>query len=293
MKVIQARGYALFAGPLQWFNGPRVALYLMSTLQIREEPSSTAPLSPHRPLQEFYATPAARSKFVNQLFDEAAPDYDWVSGAMSFWTDQAYRREALQRAGLLPGMKLLDVASGTGLMIKASLELGLNAAHVTGLDPSLGMLEQNRRRNAVSLLQGRGERLPFRDATFDFLCMGYALRHVEDLRAIVEAYGPAGRGGLARIVQRIPPRAEAGGEAVDPRNHAPIQPRSVGDDASLHAKSSVGTRLAATKECNHSQVDEVLLGDHCRMRSAGGNSLRAPGRRLPGCTPHHDENDSE
>jgi demethylmenaquinone methyltransferase/2-methoxy-6-polyprenyl-1,4-benzoquinol methylase len=160
----------------------------MSTLQISEEPSSTAPLSPHRLLQEFYATPAARSRFVNQLFDEAAPDYDWVSGAMSFGTDQAYRREALQRAGLRPGMRLLDVASGTGLMIKAALELGLSTGHITGLDPSLGMLEQNRRRNAVSLLQGRGERLPFRDATFDFLCMGYALRHVEDLRALFSEY---------------------------------------------------------------------------------------------------------
>ena len=154
----------------------------MSRLPLTEKPA--APLAPHRPLAEFYAAPAARGKFVNQLFDEAAPDYDWVSGAMSFWTDRVYRREALQRAGLQPDMMLLDVASGTGLMIKAALELGLNATHVAGLDPSLGMLEQNRQRNAVTLLQGRGEFLPFCDATFDFVCMGYALRHVEDLREL-------------------------------------------------------------------------------------------------------------
>ncbi len=140
------------------------------------------PLAPHRPLAEFYEAPAARGQYVNQLFDDAAPDYDWVSGAMSFWTDRRYRREALQRAGLEPGMRLLDVASGTGLMIKAALELGLNTARVIGLDPSLGMLQQNQQRNAVPLMQGRGESLPFQDATFDFVCMGYALRHVEDLR---------------------------------------------------------------------------------------------------------------
>lgn len=143
-----------------------------------------APLAPHRPLAEFYAAPAARGQFVNQLFDEAAPDYDWVSGAMSLWTDRRYRRDALQRAGLQPGMRLLDVASGTGLMVKAALELGLEAARITGLDPSLGMLDQNRQRHAATLLQGRGERLPFRDATFDFVSMGYALRHVEDLREL-------------------------------------------------------------------------------------------------------------
>jgi demethylmenaquinone methyltransferase / 2-methoxy-6-polyprenyl-1,4-benzoquinol methylase len=139
------------------------------------------PLSPHRPLSEFYRDPAARQSFVNELFDEAAPDYDWVSGMMSFGRDRIYRREALQRAGLTNGMRLLDVATGTGLMIKAALELGIDPALVTGVDPSQGMLTENRKRNPVTLLEGTGEKLPCADASFDFVCIGYALRHVEDL----------------------------------------------------------------------------------------------------------------
>src|SRR5258706_8439699 len=91
------------------------------------------PLSPHRPLAEFYPAPAARQNFVNELFDEAAPDYDWVSGMMSFGRDQFYRKDVLRKAGLQSGMQLLDVASGTGLMIKAALELGVNPAQVTGV----------------------------------------------------------------------------------------------------------------------------------------------------------------
>ena len=154
-----------------------------------EKPPANSPataLSPHRPLTEFYPAAAARQDFVNELFDEAAPDYDWVSGVMSFGRDQAYRRTTLQKAGLRDGMRLLDVASGTGLMIKAALELGVNAALVTGVDPSRGMLEQNRERNpkTVTLLEGKGEALPCADSTFDFVCMGYALRHVEDLRKL-------------------------------------------------------------------------------------------------------------
>ncbi len=140
-----------------------------------------APLSPHRPLSEFYAAPAARQNFVNDLFDEAAPDYDWVSGMMSVGTDRAYRREALRRAGLTGGMRLLDVATGTGLMIKAALELGVAPALVTGVDPSQGMFAENRKRHPVTLLEGTGEALPCADASFDFVCMGYALRHVEDM----------------------------------------------------------------------------------------------------------------
>jgi demethylmenaquinone methyltransferase/2-methoxy-6-polyprenyl-1,4-benzoquinol methylase len=149
--------------------------------ELPQKGSSAPLLSPHRPLSEFYSEPAVRQNFINELFDEAAPDYDWVSGMMSFGRDQIYRREALKRAGLTTGMRLLDVASGTGLMVKAALELGLDPALVTGVDPSHGMLAENRKRNPVTLLEGTGEALPCADASFDFVCMGYALRHVEDL----------------------------------------------------------------------------------------------------------------
>ena len=142
------------------------------------------PLAPHGPLNEFYAAPGERREFVNELFDHAAPDYDWLSGLLSLWTDRSYRRQALLRAGLKPGMKLLDVATGTGLMVKAALELGLAPSDICGVDPSQGMLAQNRARNPVTLLQGRGEKLPFPDASFDFVTMGYALRHVEDLHLL-------------------------------------------------------------------------------------------------------------
>jgi demethylmenaquinone methyltransferase/2-methoxy-6-polyprenyl-1,4-benzoquinol methylase len=153
---------------------------------MEEQPDSPAALSPHRPLTEFYPASAERQGFVNGLFDEAAPDYDWVSAMMSFGSDQFYRRDALRKAGLEKGMKLLDVASGTGLMIKAALEIGVDPAQVTGVDPSRGMLAQNREHNpkTVTLLEGKGEALPCADASFDFVSMGYALRHVEDLRKL-------------------------------------------------------------------------------------------------------------
>jgi demethylmenaquinone methyltransferase/2-methoxy-6-polyprenyl-1,4-benzoquinol methylase len=151
---------------------------------MKESPATDAPLSPHRPLSEYYQAPAARQDFINHLFDEAAPDYDWVSNVMSFGSDQVYRRDCLKKAGLQPGMRLLDVASGTGLMIKAALQLGVEPALVTGVDPSTGMLAQNRKHYPVTLLEGKGEALPCGEATCDFVSMGYALRHVEDLHRL-------------------------------------------------------------------------------------------------------------
>lgn len=166
------------------------------------------PLSPHRPLDGFYSEPAARQGFVNELFDEAAPDYDWVSGMMSFWSDQFYRKDCLRKAGLKEGMQLLDVASGTGLMIKAALELGVKPAHVTGVDPSAGMLAENRKRNPVTLLEGKGEALPCAEATFDFVSMGYALRHVEDLHQLFNEFRRVLRpGGRVLILEITRPKS--------------------------------------------------------------------------------------
>src|SRR5947209_871600 len=53
---------------------------------------SSAPLlSPHPALPEFYSAMAQRQDFVNGLFNNAAPDYDWVSKVMSFGSDRFYR----------------------------------------------------------------------------------------------------------------------------------------------------------------------------------------------------------
>jgi demethylmenaquinone methyltransferase/2-methoxy-6-polyprenyl-1,4-benzoquinol methylase len=68
---------------------------------------------------------------------------------------------------------------------------------VVGVDPSTGMLREARRRFAGPLVQGRAEALPFADARFDLLSVGYALRHVPDLedafRECLRVLKPGGR----------------------------------------------------------------------------------------------------
>ena len=144
-------------------------------------PSIPPAKAPHRPLTEFYQAPSERSSYIAHLFNHSAKHYDWASGVLAFGSDRTYRRRALQKAGLKTGMRMLDVATGTGLVARAALELGMPRENITGVDPSSGMLEQNRLSTGIRLVRGRGETLPFPDDTFDFISMGYALRHVEDL----------------------------------------------------------------------------------------------------------------
>ena len=154
-------------------------------------------LPPHAPLTQFYPAPEARRGFVSALFDRTAGGYDRVSALIAFGSDRRYRRQALLQAGLRPGLKLLDVATGTGLVLRAALELGLPARDLVGLDLSRGMLKENKKLHRMALVQGMGERLPFRAGSFDFVAMGYALRHVADLSVffseVWRVLAPSGR----------------------------------------------------------------------------------------------------
>ncbi len=148
----------------------------------------TQRVAPHPPLAQYYvpavdeATPA-REGFVRQLFDETASDYDRVERIVSFGTGAWYRRKALERAGLRPGHRVVDVGVGTGLVAREAARLVDDPTLVTGVDPSPGMLANAEVPQGVRLLEGRAESMPLPDASADFVTMGYALRHVGDLVA--------------------------------------------------------------------------------------------------------------
>src|SRR4051812_11244286 len=75
-------------------------------------------LAPHPTLPEYYESEATKRAFVRGIFDETAGDYDRVERVMALGTGPWYRRQALKRAGLVGGMKVLDVATGTGLVAR-------------------------------------------------------------------------------------------------------------------------------------------------------------------------------
>lgn len=138
---------------------------------------------PHPTLATRYSSPEAKPAFVNGLFDRGAPQYDAVVGWGFLGSGAAYRRRTLQQHGLRPGDTLLDVACGTGLVaVEAAAILG-TAEHITCLDPSEGMLAVARTKLAAHFVPGRAEAMPLPDNSFDFLTMGYALRHVTSLEA--------------------------------------------------------------------------------------------------------------
>jgi demethylmenaquinone methyltransferase/2-methoxy-6-polyprenyl-1,4-benzoquinol methylase len=154
----------------------------------------------HPPLPDrtrYWTRAEDRQRVVNLMFDRAAEHYDRACSIMSFGTGQAYRRAALERGGLRAGMEMLDVGTGTGLVAREAVRLTGASGRVIGVDPSRRMMTAGRERAAIAFVQGVGEELPFPDCRFDFLTMGYALRHVPDLDQAFSEYRrvlkPAGR----------------------------------------------------------------------------------------------------
>ncbi len=137
--------------------------------------------APHIPLTDYYQTEQDRQAYLRRIFDDTAADYDRIESMLAFGTGPGYRRDALVRAGLKTGMKMLDVGVGTGLVAAQACRLTGDPALVTGLDPSPGMMAASKLPKTMVLIEGRAESLPFPDNHFDFLSMGYALRHISDL----------------------------------------------------------------------------------------------------------------
>jgi len=166
---------------------------------------------PHALLRGHYAHENERPQYVRALFDEAAPHYDWINRMMSLGSGEAYRRLALRRAGLRPGMRLLDIASGTGLVLRPASAIVGPTGLAVGIDPSLGMLRQSPAAQPVLLVQARGESLPLVSSAFDFVSLGYGLRHVADLDALFhECYRVLRPRGRLLVLEFSRPRSRIG-----------------------------------------------------------------------------------
>ncbi len=168
-------------------------------------------MRPHETIADRYTDEAGKRSFVHDLFNRGAAHYDRIGRVGFLGTGHFHRKRALQQAGLRPGMDVLDVACGTGAVTRAILEVTQGQGRVCGVDPSEGMVGEARKSLTAEFHIGRAEALPFPDASFDFLSMGYALRHVTDLGIAFAEYRRVLRpGGRLLILEISRPQTRLG-----------------------------------------------------------------------------------
>ena len=152
--------------------------------------------------------------FARDLFDGLPGRYDALAELLSFGQNGRWRREMVRHIDAPAGGLVLDVATGTAGVALAIT--GATAADVVGIDLTPAMLRRGRERigagparERIRLVVGRGEQLPFPDATFDALTFTYLLRYVADPGATMRELGrvvkPGGR--IASLEFAVPGNA--------------------------------------------------------------------------------------
>jgi demethylmenaquinone methyltransferase / 2-methoxy-6-polyprenyl-1,4-benzoquinol methylase len=139
--------------------------------------------------------PAAdKARRVRGVFDSVADRYDLMNDLMSGGLHRYWKRFTLALTGLKPGQQALDVAGGTGDLAAGLARQVGERGHVVISDINASMLERGRARltdlgvvRNVSYAIANAERLPFPDARFDCVTIGFGLRNVTDKAAALSA----------------------------------------------------------------------------------------------------------
>jgi demethylmenaquinone methyltransferase / 2-methoxy-6-polyprenyl-1,4-benzoquinol methylase len=154
-------------------------------------------------------TTSPRKRHALALFSDLPCQYDRMGAVLSFGQDPRWRRALVTAVDPRPGQRILDVATGTGMVAFELAKRG--RCQVVGLDQSEAMLGAARARLArspelssqVSFVVGEAERLPFADAEFDALTFTYLLRYVDDraatMRELARVVKPGGRIGMVEF----------------------------------------------------------------------------------------------
>jgi demethylmenaquinone methyltransferase/2-methoxy-6-polyprenyl-1,4-benzoquinol methylase len=144
-----------------------------------------------------------KARYVRNLFSRVPLEYDILLGLLSFAQDRRWRAYVVNRARPVSLERILDVATGTGLMAADFARIVSQNGFVVGVDLTISMLKTARWRlqtkslgAKVDWVLARAENLPFRDGCFGAASISLALRNVSDAQMTLrEMTRTTGRGG--------------------------------------------------------------------------------------------------
>ena len=137
---------------------------------------------------------------VSAMFDGVARRYDLLNDLLSLGRTKAWRKVATSIIAPKPGMRILDIAAGTGSSSRSLADAG---AEVIPLDFSKGMLEAGRKRHPdLAFTHGDALALTFKDNEFDVTTISFGLRNTTDtLKALRESLRVLRPGGRMVVVE--------------------------------------------------------------------------------------------
>ncbi len=129
---------------------------------------------------------ATKKEEVAEMFNNISKRYDFLNHFFSMGIDKLWRKKSIKALREVAPKRILDIATGTGDFAIAALKL--NPKEVIGVDISQGMLDVGIAKmkkkgvdDVIKMQLGDSEDLPFEDAYFDALTVGFGVRNYENL----------------------------------------------------------------------------------------------------------------
>ncbi len=146
------------------------------------------------------------------MFSEIAERYDFLNHLFSLNIDRRWRRVLVREAEVRDGARVLDACTGTG-DIAITFAGQCASSEVIGIDRSGEMLRIGERKlrkrklnDRVKLLEGDVLALPFANASFDVVSIGFGFRNLPDYKkGISEMARVLKPGGRLFILEFAPP----------------------------------------------------------------------------------------
>lgn len=137
---------------------------------------------------------------VAAMFDGVAKRYDLVNDLLSLGRTKAWRKATTALIQPRPGMKILDLAAGTG---SSSEPLAAAGADVIPADFSEGMLAAGRKaRPHLPFTKADALNLPFADGQFDVATISFGLRNTQKTaKALAEMLRVVKPGGFLVVTE--------------------------------------------------------------------------------------------
>ena len=163
-----------------------------------------------------------KSKMVGNVFDAVSENYDLMNDLMSFGIHRLWKKVAIESSGLRADFKVLDLAGGTGDMVKLMKERIKEEGLIVLSDINRKMLEEGRDRlidegiEGINLAQIDAQYLPFRNETFDLVTIAFGLRNVTNKeKALKSILGSLKKGGKLIVLEFSKPTNETFREIYD------------------------------------------------------------------------------
>ncbi|MBW3140889.1 bifunctional demethylmenaquinone methyltransferase/2-methoxy-6-polyprenyl-1,4-benzoquinol methylase UbiE [Ferrimonas balearica] len=145
-----------------------------------------------------------KAEMVADVFHSVASKYDLMNDLMSFGVHRYWKRFTIECAAARPGMKVLDLAGGTGDLTAKFSHLVGETGEVVLADINDSMLKVGRAKlhdlgvvGNVSYVQANAEALPFPDNHFDIITIAFGLRNVTEkekaLKSMQRILKPGGK----------------------------------------------------------------------------------------------------